>query len=365
MRALVQPLWQQKHPSPSSASWEFHWHPRALDGAVTSAVAAMDLALAGGSGFLLGPRQLVWLRTFSATSASEQRGYVGLAGVWVRPAPGDEISWPDMVPALLAGLELPAAAPHTGAPDATRTVELEPLPPGPVDAVDPEALARIVVAGGRAAVAEPGDAALASLVGRALAWLPPAARVRERRGAFVADTRLVTPTAGVDEHIVHYLARAWITGDPSAWRLIATACAASGRGLVELFRDLTDLSAAWESGKDLARWLAAGVIAPDELERCDAAAPAPLFAEPGDAGLLWNRVLHYWGRGFLAGPGLEQRLARVLAGRVLVDHLVRLDEAATDPLRYLRRLRTEALLPSPRVAVLARELTRELPGALA
>jgi hypothetical protein len=80
--------------------------------------------------------------------------------------------------------------------------------------------------------------------------------------------------------------------------------------------------------------------------------------------MLFARVLHHFGRGLLAGEGLEGRLARVLALRVLLDHLVRLDEPEADELpgRHLRRLRYEALLPDEESARLLLATRRQLPS---
>jgi hypothetical protein len=358
MRVAISGIWQQKHPTPSESGWEFHWHPRDLDTAVTDAVAALDVGLAGAaSAWVLAPTWLVWLRTFAAEAPAEQRGYVGLAGALVR------FEAPEAVPGLLVALELPPAAPWDGGfgPRVRDVPALgpAPLPPLPADA---ELLAHAVVGGGRVVAAvEP------ALFGRLLAWLPPAARVRPRAGLFVADGR--GAPAAIEGRVAHYLARAWrpAAGLPAGyaervWRLVADACAATGRGLEELFADLGELADAWD---DLGAYLGRRVLHADELLRCDRAAPAPLLdGRARDGGALWNRVVHYWGRGFLGGAGLDERLAGVLAARVLVDHLVRLDDptAADLPGRYLRRLRYEALVPATHSARLAAALHRVLPS---
>jgi hypothetical protein len=345
-RVVVQGIWQQKHPTPGHPAWEFHFHPAGAPPEVTSALAALDLALAGGGqGVVITPRWLAWVRAFTAEVPSEQRGYVGLAGVL---ATGADLA--PVLPALLLRLELPPAAPFEAELD-PRPLELAPVAPAPVELGDHEAAlawARLVVGGGRADL--PGEPAL---LGRLLAWLPGELAARERSLVFTAGAR---PQSGeVDENLCHYLARAWNHPDGLAtWR----ALGASRRPLASRFATLAELSTAWDSAEGLARYLR-GVLTDEEIARCDAAAPAPLLAPGGDAGTLWNRVLHYWGRGFL--PGAEERLARVLAARVLVDHLVRLDGGADDlPLRYVRRLRYEALLPAPRARVLVDALRREL-----
>jgi hypothetical protein len=143
-----------------------------------------------------------------------------------------------------------------------------------------------------------GDAGWPRRLGQLLAWLPAEARVRSRQGLLAVEERAAPPLRDVDENIAHYLARGWTHPDGlAAWRLLG----AGDRPLVELFEWLGTVSAAWDSAAALERWLRDG-LGDEAVARCDAAAPAPLFAEAADAGMLWNRVLHYWGRGFLPAP---------------------------------------------------------------
>ena len=97
----------------------------------------------------------------------------------------------------------------------------------------------------------------------------------------------------------------------------------------------------------------------------DRRAPAPLSAAR-DAGWLWARVVHYWGRGFLTGAGVEDRLARLLARRVVADHLFHLDapEQRTLPMRYVNRLRRESLVPRGHVDQLLARVAAEVPEVL-
>jgi hypothetical protein len=373
MRVRVDGLWQQKHPTPSGASWEYHWHPRGLPADVLAAVSALDLGLGGGgeSAFVVGTGWLAWLRTFAAQAPAEQRDYIGVAGVLAR-GDGD---WDEDLPGVLAALPLPAAAPHDGR-FADRSFESRPVPAAPVDlsgldesGTRAEALARFVIGGGRFVAGQAaGDATLPAVVARLLSWLPAPGRAEPRQGVFAAhDGRDVV--FDVEDSLAHYLPLAWrppagLPPDYPAlvWRLCAEACA-PGRPTNELFRELGALAEAWEGAPELGRYLAERVIGKDELARCDAAAPAPLL-QGRDAGMLFCRVFHYFGRGFLRGDGLIERLARLLALRVVIDHLVRLDDpAAADlPGRHLRRLRYEALLPDAdraRILVAAR---RQLPS---
>jgi len=370
VRVRVDGLWQQKHPTPSGSGWEYHWHPAELPREVLGEASALDLGLGGGgeSAFLVGPGWLAWLRSFAAQAPSEQRAYVGLAGVLVR-GDGD---WDEALPGVLSALSLPPAAPYDGRFSSREldaaAVAAAPVDLAPFEAARAEALARFAVAGGRMfAGSAADDARLPALLGKLLAWVPAPGRAEPRRGIFAASGRDVL--ADVDDSLAHYLALAWQPpaglppGYPAlAWRLCAEACR-PGRPAAELFRELADLADAWEDAPALSRYLAERVLRADEVARCDAAAPAPLL-RGRDAGLLFCRVLHHYGRGLLRGDGLAERLARVLALRVLIDHLVRLDEpAAADlPSRHLRRLRYEALLPDDEGARLLAAARRQLPS---
>jgi hypothetical protein len=150
------------------------------------------------------------------------------------------------------------------------------------------------------------------------------------------------------------------------WRLVADV-ARTGVNVVELFDELTEMAESWDDARDLERYLLRRAFTPDEVAACDRRAPAPLFAETSDAGLLWNRVLHYWGRGLLRRPADEEallrRLATILAYRILVDHLFHLDSPkdAELPRRYLRRLQYEALLPAQRMNAVLSTLGKTMP----
>jgi hypothetical protein len=386
-RVVLQPFWQQKHPTPSNRAWEFHFHPADLSPAVTQAIVAMDVGLSGDpqSAWIVAPEYLVWARTFVAQVPSEQRAYVGLAGVVVS---GDlAAAFPGALEAVAE--RLPPAAPlaagagaGAGASVGPRTVEAR-----HADLVDPEwplggevetarAVAQALTRGGVAQLSDPLDAGLAALTGRLLTWLPPRDRVAARRGALSGGRgRALTAESPQVENLLHYLAAAWAPGPElqrrhaglprATFQLLHEICAATSRSLWDVFGDLGRMADAWDTAPRLSAWLRENVIAAEETRACDAQAPAPLFDESErDAGMLWNRVLHYFGRGHLRGEGMAQRLATVLACRVAIDHLVTLDDpgAAGMPARYLRRLRYEALLPRAARDLLGAELARAAPA---
>ncbi len=371
-RVLIEEVFQQKHPTPSNGSWEFHWHPRAAEGPVAQALGALDLGLGGGgeAAWVIERDFCVWVRSFSADVPSEQRSYVGLAGAVVRPAPGSEDEWPAVVPAALMALRLPPAEPATG-PAGRESMDLLPsavLHGEDLVGIDAHALARAVALGGRLGAPQPADDRLPALWGSVLTWLPPSSRATPRRGTIVAGNVPVPKDPLAVENVVHYLARALAARDADfarrTWTLIEEAAEASSRDLWRFFEELLRVADAWDDARGLARYLRAQVLTGEEIARADAAAPAPLFAEDGDAGHLWNRVVHYWGRGFLRGDRLDQRLGGLLAKRVLIDHLVHLDEAGARDLpgRYIRRLRYEALIPVEQARILARELRKTMPS---
>jgi hypothetical protein len=392
MRVRLCEGWQQKHPTPSHPRSDFHWHPGRVGERARAALGEWAGAGPDAALVAIGPRQLLWARSFAAVVAAEQRRYVGWAATLAEPV--DEVApeeWARVVPALLAALRLPAARPFAAgdSPPAERDLvvsaaldaeapgpELEAmLPPGE----DGQALACALDQGGEAAVVDPHAAALPALWGRLLSWLPPTDRVRSRPGTLLRAGRAAGgPTQPAERNLHHYLARAWSCPEAiraqrprygaQAWQLVADLSQSCQRPVRALFSELTRVAEVWDTAADLrAHLLATGTLLADEVQSCDQRAPAPLFA-PGipDAGWQWARLVHYWGRGFLPEAALP-RLALLLAQRIVVDHLFHLDAPArTDlPTRYLLRLRFEALLPGPRAAALRGRVGALLPSLFA
>jgi hypothetical protein len=337
VRVVLRQAWQQKHPSPSHAGWDFHWHPRELPGAAQAIAQAREGV---GACWSIGPRHVVWLRAFEAVAASEQRRYVGWAGC------AAEVDDPQAVPAALAHLRLPEAAPFAGGDVGEQRMEinLRELPAGRADS----GVARAAWAGGEVAVSNPQDDELPALFGSVLAWLP----VGERASSGAFGTHAVALGKESHRNLVHYLHRAWQAGARRPWRLLLELAASERMTLADLFEELTRLTTAWESPAALVDYLGVG----------NGRGPAPLRS-PGatDAGRLWNRVLHYWGRGFLDVKA--EQLAQVLARRIVCDHLLALDTpGGGDPERYLRRLRFEAMLQARDVRKLRTALAKRLPS---
>lgn len=388
---VFQPFWQQKHPTPSHAGWDFHVHPHAATERVQPLVAEMDVRQRGGSGasaWLVAEDAVVWVRTFSAFATSEQRQYIGVTGVIATPhTPADRASFTRQLPAIFEALSLPEAEPFTqGTNDAaaTRSLNTMALARVPVETLadvgiaDVEQLISMTCAGGTLGALHPNHASLPALVGRLLTWLPESTASAPRHAYVVPLARARADAAPVAaaRNLYHYLASAAVPRPPldqadaefaaRAWRLVLDLARTSGAPLDELFRDLTAVADAWGTATALGDYVKSrGTLQPDEIDRCDRIAPAPLFANTvPDAGWLWNRIVHYWGRGYFGDGAVLDRLARLLAFRVVVDHLYRLDhpDAHGRPWRHIGRLYFESLLTGDRRAVVAQALAQKLPS---
>jgi hypothetical protein len=360
--------WLQKHPSPTHAGRDFHWHPDTVPGSVRGRLA--ELAAAAGrapaSLWLVTGEHVAWARTFAATAPGERRGYTGIAAVVADRGGRDPAE-------MLASAPAAGVGPFAGEPLATRgsLARLPPLAPvaGALARLVPApdgTLARAVLQDGNASAADPGAAELAGLLAALLTWLPDD-RGRDRSGAFTAAATPAVERDPARRNLVHYLTRCWYSGDAGhgarTWALVLDLAARAG-DLATAFSRLTRVAEAWETAAELEAFLRKSEVLPAELiARCDAQAPAPLrSAAARDAGWLWNRVLHYWGRGFL-DHAIAERLADTLATRVVADHLFHLDrpDAVDLPQRYLRRLQYEALLPAAGVEALRSAVSRRIP----
>jgi hypothetical protein len=293
------------------------------------------------------------------------------------------------MPAALAAMPLAPAAPYAGEAAAA---EREVAPAPGIRSIDADALAAVVdvsdtaVAdavyfGGTARSPAPGDQALLAVFGALLTWLPPSVRLAPRSGAFTVrdpdiDADADARAPGI-RNMLHYLTQAWRCPPEierrhpgfaaDAWRLVGDLAAALGGDLPAVFDELTALSAAWDTADHLAAHLRERALSAAIIAACDRRAPAPLLArDVADAGWQWNRLLHYWGRGFFGDEpaALLDTLAGLLARRITADHLFYLDapEQNALPRRYLRRLRYEALLPRAHVDAMTAAVGRYLPS---
>lgn len=355
--------WLQKHPTPRSARGDFHWYPEDGDAKARTALAAR--AGEGGAAlWRIEPGRVTWALSFAEVAPADGRSYVGLA---VTTASGDA---PASV--LLAAITPLPPAPWRDQPTSV-TVEVAPLEacapaPAPVAVEVARSLAQGLWRGGAATVPDAAEPSLPRMLATLETWLPDDVRARPRSGALVTDGS--APSAGP---LFHYLGRAWAlppeiaAHDPQlgrrAWSAAIGLATRAGLSPEAIFDELEALSRSWNTAPELAALLeATGTVRADELAACDARAPAPLAAA-ADAGRLWSRVVHYWGRGFLAGDELDRRLGELLARRIVADHLFHLDapDQPALPLRYLRRLRREALVPRAAMAQLEARVAEVAP----
>jgi len=370
MRVRLRHEWLQKHPTPRHGGGDFHWFPGDVDADLRAALAE---AVRGGGQALwrIDPGRVAWAVTFAEIAPADRRRYTGLAVTIaeVIEEPGASAA------ELLAAIRVQPATPWRDQ-DVREEIEVAPrsdlmAPPAAVDAVTAARAARALWQGGALTAPDPTARELPALLASLETWLPPAVRARPRAGTVVATDDGAPPGP-----LHHYLGLAWALPPEiaardanygrRAWRLALVLAERAGKPPEVVFDELAALAQAWDTARDLDAYLTrSGTVRADERAGCDRLAPAPLAAA-ADAGRLWNRVLHYWGRGFLAGVGLDDRLAALLARRVIADHLFHLDEPgqAGLPTRYLRRLRWEALLPSTRVQALEARIAAHVPEVL-
>lgn len=412
MNAIYNHAWMQKHPTPTNGSGDFHWHPDTLPSAIRATLT--ELATRGrgrpASIWIIDSRYVAWARTFTAVAPSDRRRYTGLAATIGQPEgpsasenPGRDSGqnasrkvdpleppspWSADLPGLFTHMPLPEARPFaTGqALGASQTRPAHPdAMPTPVapdtlrelfDDRDPD-VAGAVYHGGQAYTRGAHDNRLPKVFGQMLSWIPAADRSQPRTGMFT-ENRAVVERPERDratDNLLHYLSAAWMCPavihrarpdyGRTVWHLVGELAASSGRSMPEVFAELTEVALSWDDAAQLLAFLRRqDLFSHADLDDCDRRAPSPLMApSAADAGWLWNRLLHYWGRGFLTGVTPVQ-LARVLALRVVADHLFHLDAPSQRdlPERYLRRLRYEALLPRERVQDLHEALGRCIPS---
>lgn len=388
--------WMQKHPSPSHSGSDFHWHPADVPPSVRVGLAELLTRYRGArtSVWLLGEDHVVWARTFSEVAPGDRRRYTGLAATVAVP---EERPWHHALADILARMPLPPAAPCTDAAAAGLVDRVEHFPaledtaPMPPVAVSPEKLAarfaptqiaQAVYLGGPTFCTDPYQDDLPAAFAQLLSWLPPEERAHPRQGAFLDHQPANEISASTNRGLVnllHYLTLAWFCPADildreadfpvQAWRLVLELSAYLGRSTPDLLADLGTVAAAWDTTDDLRSYLLGHrILTRDQVAACDQRAPRPLFSDSvPDAGWLWNRIMHYWGRSLLPASDEElSRLAALLAQRIAVDHLFHLDapDRVALPRRYLRRLIYESLLPDERRALMMRAVARYVPSLL-
>ena len=391
MYAIYRHAWMQKHPTPSTSGGDFHWHPTGVPDAIRATLTDLSSRSRGrpASVWIIDASYVAWARTFSAVSPSDRRKYTGLS-VTIGRLEGESAParWNALLPDVLEHMPVHPAAPFANqllAAEIQLADQPDDIRPRPVDArmlqqlFDPTELdlAHAVVFGGQAFSHDSHHDDMPRLLGRLLSWLPLDERAQPRTGMFTENRAAVERTEHdrATHNFLHYLGGAWqcpaaierqYPGYPRyAWHLICDLAASASLDLAAIFRQLTATASSWDSAEHLfSHLLQSGVLSQEDVATCDRLAPSPLMFEGiKDAGWLWNRLLHYWGRGFLSEVPAS-RLASLLARRIAADHLFYLDAPETPalPTRYLRRLQYEALLRKEHVATLDQALRQCIPS---
>lgn len=388
-RVSIQSVWMQKHPTPAHAGGEYHWYPDTVDREIVDRIASLELGLRERplSVCAFAPDHVLWLRSFTAVAPNEQRTYTGLSGVIARGR--ERADWSMLVSQVLASLPLPDNqpwAPTTGETPGHIVVtpaQRGPLPPDawgdgrptPDSAFE---IARALWLGGCIRWPNALSTAQPALIGRLVAWLPTQARVRTRQLLLSSEripSRSLQSMPGLD-NILHYLARSWVapleygtalTGLAChAWRLVDEYLQTTGLEIEALFEELGRITSQWTDADALRTYiLDTCQLQASDIKRMTRRAPAPVFGVEDKASHQFTRLLHYWGRGFLNESDLPTHLARILALRTIVDHLLYLEspEQIGDPRRYLNRLQYEAVLTSEHAADMRARVSGLIPGA--
>ncbi|WP_428261278.1 hypothetical protein [Haliangium sp.] len=384
-------VWMQKHPTPSHRGSDFHWHPNDVPATVRVELSELLSRYRADrmSLWVINEDHVVWARAFTAVAPGDPRRYTGLAACVAQP---EGEPWQHAMGEIFATMRLPPPTPYDPATAiAEHSLPLPPVPdtvtaPAPVASetlagvVSATQIAQAVYLGGPTYSPDPYAPELPAYLGRLLTWLPTEERAHPRRGAFIDRDPQNEISASTNRgliNLLHYLTLAWCC-PPSirerspdfperAWQLVLELSANLNRSLPDLLGDLGRVAAAWDTTDDLRQFvLAQRVLTRAQVSACDQRAPRPLFADTiPDAGWLWNRIMHYWGRALLPARDEElDRLAALLAQRIAVDHLFHLDAPGRVglPRRYLRRLVFESLLPQERRAEMTRALARYAPS---
>lgn len=343
MSLAVRHAWLQKHPTPSAAAGEFHWHgegaPQPDDAALRGRVVEEVQRLAAPAVWWeLSPRRVIWAAVFSATSPTDARPYRGVA---LTVATSREGSLAAMLEELRLAAPTPWRAAASDAADAAAGARASAATGARANAAagttghgagqraalatragahDAE-VARAILSGGAATVEDPHDPSLPAQLARLVQRLPAALAGRTVSGQLTdAATTMLQHDGG--DAVAELLARAWRSDDEpgraagasepdaavAAWHLLcelaerdARAGAAARSLRAEVVTALLD-ELMLESQRALA------VRFPDRAgKRFARALRAWAGRGPGGAAAAppasWRQLLHGWGRGWTDEPG--------------------------------------------------------------
>jgi hypothetical protein len=357
MTVAIRHAWLQKHPSPVASAGEFHWYPhegdRELRGSCVERMRGIDPPAVLWE---LTRGRVVWAQPFAAIAPHDGRRYVGLVLTIVERQGASPAE-------LLDALVAPGAGPFVDAssqPAARRAsialagyssldITLDPKPDEAVEAragdVDVAGVARALLSGGTARVADPGDPALAAWIGTIERWMPEAVVASPRRGVWTRDESIdarrppppelagsanrAGSTSSADR-VAELVAGAWRAPTSSAaraWRLLAELAETRGQTVDEVERELAGLEQ-----------VPLGVLSDEERA-----------VLPGKSSLV--DALHAWGRGQLDQCPTAGTLTARLADAVALRVLARLVDGR-DARAVIAEARWYALLPAARRATL-------------
>jgi hypothetical protein len=294
--------WLQKHATPTARGGEFHWHP--AENALPALIERLHGATPPCVLWELAPGRIVWAQAFAATAPSDGRRYTGLVATISAGAT-----------ASLAELVVPPAEPWSGnlasVPDE--------LPRSALG--DGVAIAQALLFGGDAELAQPTHRGLPRALAELEALVPVEIAAQTRSGMWRAPRNIATLARAAYEPAAELLAAAW-RGREMPWRALIDLARAQRRDI-----------------RAVARTIADGA----PLERALTIAERAVLGEP----LAWPRVVNAWGRGRLVAPDVTERIADVLAARVIGELASGRDGRAA-----IAAVRWHALLPAARRSAL-------------
>ncbi len=381
----VSHAWLQKHPTPAASGGEFHWYGAGSSASAASPAGAAspatdDAQLRGrvveqlqgmaapSVWWELAPGQVIWASVFSAISPTDARPYRGVALTVVRGRASAQ--------ELLARWH-PAPPRPWSAEAAARPAEgARALADGDGSWCRPAELARAMMSGGPAAVADPHEPALPARLAELVRWLPAQLAERPRSGQLRLAAESEAAGAASDDALAQLLAAVWRAEGMAArraraaWTLVQELTFGADDGIGNGGGGIATAGAARRTGSAEARLQETLLCceearvrgqSPDALLRwLGAEASAGWLRHHRGAPASWPRLLHGWGRGWLDENIGEDWLARC-ADELALRALAALCSGGAAS-QVVAEVRWHALLPAGRRRALLQALARRAPS---
>jgi len=325
----IRHAWLQKHPTPIAAGGEFHWFPADGDKELRSELVDRARNLEPPAVlWMLAPGRAAWARAFAAHAPVDGRRYVGLAVAIAEAA----TTRPGRLLASIAAPPEPMPWYPTGAGELH---EVDAIAPREIDRRDAIAIARSVIDGGQARLADPASPSLLATLAALEASMPRSVTATVRWGSCVGAARGDLPKRGRGQ-------TALVAADPVAMLAVSAWLAPT-----------SELGRAWRLLGELAELRARSV---DAVARDIGGAAIEVLTDEERAVVSTGElvdVLHAWGRGRFdlcptAGT-LVARLADAVALRALAELASGRDASAA-----IAEARWHAVLPAARRETLLR-----------